>query len=187
MTELLVRMQRALPHVRSWIDELHAKHSDHATAAHTLGFVKVARWFPESLLQDARAVAVDEVPFPPVSAYGLPEFETMASMNMAGITFGRMYFVRQSCFIESVHFHELVHVVQWQTLGVDEFLLTYALGVARHGYAQSPLEAIAYELQSRFERDETPGEVIDRVASHARRARDAAAEVFGRSGLTMGA
>lgn len=186
MTDLLLRLQRALPHVRRWIDELHAEHSGRATAAHTLGFPKLARWFPESLLQDARAVAVDRVPFPPVSAYGLPEFESMAGLNMAGITFGTMYFVHQSCFIESIHFHELVHVVQWQALGADEFLLTYALGLAQHGYTQSPLEAIAHELQTRFEKDETPRATIDRVAAHARAARDSAADMFHRHGLRMG-
>jgi hypothetical protein len=95
-------------------------------------------------------VTVDKIPFPPVSAYGLPEFESMANMPMAGITFRDTYFVNPSYSSEGVHFHELVHVIQWSTLDVTEFLLTYAVGIAQHEYIHSPLEAIAFELQTQF-------------------------------------
>jgi hypothetical protein len=186
MTDLLVRLQRALPHVREWIDDLHAQHADQAIPAGSLGFPRLASCFPEGFLQNARAVTVGHIPFPPVSAYGLPEFESMANMDMVGITFRNMYFVLQPYSVESVHFHELVHVVQWNTLGADEFLLTYALGVAQHGYVQSPLEAIAYELQGRFENGAVLRAIGDFVAPHALAARDSAADVFRNHGLTMG-
>jgi hypothetical protein len=185
MTDLLVRLKRALPSVREWIDDLHAQHSDQASPAASLGLPRLASCFPEDLLRSARAVIVGHIPFPPVSAYGLPEFEGMASMEMAGITFRNMYFVHQSYSVESVHFHELVHVVQWNTLGADEFLLTYGLGVAQHGYMESPLEAIAYELQSRFENGSVLPAIVDDVARHALATRNSAAQVFRRFGLTM--
>ena len=187
MTNLLVRLQRALPQVQEWIDDLHAQHSDQAIPADSLGFPRLASCFPKRFLQSARAVTVGHIPFPPVSAYGLPEFESLASMEMAGITFRNMYFVHQSYSAESIHFHELVHVVQWSTLGADEFLLTYALGVAQHGYMESPLEAIAYDLQGRFENDAVLPAIVDYVAPHALAARDSAANVFRSHGLTMSA
>jgi hypothetical protein len=90
MTDLLVRLQRALPHVREWIDDLHAQHADQAIPAGSLGFPRLASCFPEGFLQNARAVTVGHIPFPPVSAYGLPEFESMANMDMVGITFRNM-------------------------------------------------------------------------------------------------
>ena len=53
---------------------------------------------------------------------------------------------------ESTHFHELVHVVQWARLGVDNFLLAYGVGLLQFGYQESPLERMAYSLQHDFER-----------------------------------
>jgi len=104
---------------------------------------------------------------------------------MAGITFGDMYFVHPTHSSEGIHFHELVHVVQWSTLGVNEFLLTYALGIAQHGYEQSPLEAIAFDLQGRFEQHAALDGVVDRVARHAVATRDVASAVFRLHGLKI--
>jgi hypothetical protein len=52
-------------------------------------------------------------------------------------------------------FHESVHVVQYDLLGVEGFIHRYVHGWASGGfrYSSIPLEAQAYELQSRFERD----------------------------------
>jgi len=43
---------------------------------------------------------------------------------------------------ESVHFHELDHVIQWQVLGTKNFLLLYASGLNANGSMSSPLEKI---------------------------------------------
>lgn len=58
-------------------------------------------------------------------------------------------------------FHELVHVVQYRILGVEEFSRQYVEGwlAGRDGllddpegrYLAIPIEAVAYELQARFE------------------------------------
>jgi hypothetical protein len=50
-------------------------------------------------------------------------------------------------------FHELVHVVQYETLGLQAFVQQYIQGWAQNGfeYAAIPLERDAYELQSRYE------------------------------------
>lgn len=51
---------------------------------------------------------------------------------------------------ESLHFHELVHAVQWHILGADRFLLAYALGHLAGGYKNNPLEEVAHELEDMF-------------------------------------
>lgn len=185
MTDLLQRMLRALPRIRAWMDDLHATHRHASVPASATGCTRLASALPASLLQRARAVTVDVVPFPPVPAYGLPEFESLARMPIAGVTFGDMYFVHRVHASEAIHFHELVHVVQWSTLGVDEFLLTYALGIAQHGYVQSPLEAIAFDLQARFEQHGALDGVVEHVARHAVDTREAASAVFSAYGLRM--
>lgn len=51
---------------------------------------------------------------------------------------------------EGLHFHELIHVVQWRVLGPERFLAAYADGLEKFGYRASPLEAMAYDAQAAF-------------------------------------
>ena len=185
--DVLKRLQLALPRVSLWIDELHARYQATAVSVERLGMTQVASYFPPSLLRNTRTVIVPKVPFPPVTEYGLAEFEGMAAMPMAGITFRNMYFLTPAFDRESIHCHELVHAIQWRVLGFDDFLLTYAAGVLQHGYADSPLEAEAYQCQARFERREPLPDLMTSVEAGALRARDAATALFRASGLTMGA
>ena len=75
---------------------------------------------------------------------------------MAGLTLGRTVFVSRRGLREAPRpllFHEMVHVVQYERLGLVLFLWRYARGWAAHGfhYRAIPLEAHAYEFQRRFE------------------------------------
>jgi hypothetical protein len=185
MKDLLVRLRNALPQMRQWIDDLHANHSGESVRASELGFSGLAAHLPRALLQNASAVMTYTIPFPPVRKFGLPEFEAMGNMAMDGITFGNMYFVRPAASVEAVHFHELVHVIQWTTLGFEQFLMTYGLGIIQHRYEQSPLEAIAYELQARLQHGHQLRNVVQTVERHAISSRDEAAAVFAQNGIEM--
>jgi hypothetical protein len=103
------------------------------------------------------------VPFPPVEQFGLPEFALMQQMEFDGITFKDTFFLQNGRSSEGLHFHELVHVVQWSRLGVDNFLLAYGLGLLTSGYAESPLEQMAYQLQHRFETGTLPQGIIQLI------------------------
>jgi hypothetical protein len=184
MQDLLRRLLGALPLMERWMDALRDRHMANTVAANELGLRRLFDHFPARLLAETRVVTATELPFPPVSMHGLPEFEAMARLPMAGITFGNMYFVRADAS-EDVHFHELVHVVQWNVLGIPDFLLTYAVGLIQHGYARSPLEAIAFELQQRFEQMALRGLIDGEAAARAAAARDAAAALFDAHGLPM--
>ena len=81
-------------------------------------------------------------------------------MSFTGITFKDTFFLEQGQASESLHFHELVHVVQWARLGVDNFLLAYGVGLIQSGYEQSPLEAMAYSLQRDFDNGRLPQELV---------------------------
>jgi hypothetical protein len=171
-----------------WIGQLQARHAAHATAVRKVGPARLGDYFPPAVLDSAHVVTVESLPFPPVSEYGLPEFQGMAALDMAGITFGDMYFVRAGhAPADGIHFHELVHVVQWKTLGVAEFLSTYAVGLAQHTYETSPLESVAFWLEGQFGQGIAPLDVADFVTRHARAARDAAAKVFRKHHLQLGA
>ena len=63
-------------------------------------------------------------------------------------------------------FHELVHVVQYKVLGLEEFMRRYVTGWAENGrqYAKIPLEVQAYTLQEHFETAPgLPFDIEDRV------------------------
>ena len=55
--------------------------------------------------------------------------------------------------------------VQWFVLGPEDFLLLYAAGLAEHGYKDSPLEAMAYAHQTRFEAGGSPYSVEAEVGA----------------------
>lgn len=72
-------------------------------------------------------------------------------MSFSGITFKDTFFIQRGLESEeSLHFHELVHVVQWARLGIHKFLLAYGLGLHAFGYERSPLETMAFGLQQEF-------------------------------------
>jgi hypothetical protein len=175
----LVRLTHALPLMETWISDLHAAHAARAQPVSCLGFERLAEVWPRRLLDETRAVSVEQVPYPPVSDLGLPELEPMAQARWSGITFGHMYFVDQDDTTEATHFHELCHVVQWKALGVRDFLLTYALGLLAQGYRRSPLETIAYDLQAGFQAGFTRPGLVEAITRHARQACSESRETFG--------
>jgi len=162
--ELLAR----LPRVRSWIDELLARYRPHATRVSTLPFTRLRDFYSAGTLEGAWCVRVDTVPVPPLTQLGLPGFEDFEHRPADGITYGDLYFVRRGrADDEGLHFHELVHTVQWKRLGPEKFLEAYALGyLGAGGYEANPLEQIAYDLQDAFTRGERIFQVEPRVLRH---------------------
>ncbi len=58
-----------------------------------------------------------------------------------------------------LHFHELVHVLQWQYLGAKAFISRYINEVQTLGYEAAPLEKMAYSLGDYFARKEKPFDI----------------------------
>jgi hypothetical protein len=155
-----------LPLITRWIDHTLAAHAGDARSVASLGFKRLPTFYSAAFLTSAKVVAVERAPVPPLSAMGLPEFGDFERGNYAGITFKDTYFVQTARVgSESLHFHELVHVVQWAHLGAEKFLLAYAAGLATNGYRNSPLEAMAYDLQAYFDQNGKPVDVEDAVTN----------------------
>jgi hypothetical protein len=161
--ELIQRFHAALPKVREWIEEFLANYADQARAVSTLRFERLSACFPQDILERAKVVTVSRVPFPPVSRFGLPEFAAHEQQSFAGITFLDTFFLQRGQSSESLHFHEMVHIVQWARLGPDNFLLAYGVGLAKFGYKQSPLERMAYDLQDEFEKGTLPERLVSLI------------------------
>jgi len=145
------------PRIASWIQRTLAAHASIARPVASFGFRRLPQYYDAPLLAASKVVAVPKVPVPPLAAMGLDRFSDFAQMDAGGITYLDTYFVRADhVHFESLHFHELVHVIQWRLLGPEKFLALYADGLERCGYRHSPLEVMAYDLQDRFEREPQP-------------------------------
>jgi hypothetical protein len=143
----------AYPLIADWLQKTLAMYASVSRPVASLGFSGLADYFDAPLLASSKVVVVPRVPMPPLSAMGLDRFRDFEQMDAGGITYLDTYFVRADhAHIESLHFHELVHVVQWRLLGPERFLALYADGLERFGYRNSPLEVMAYDLQDNFER-----------------------------------
>ena len=152
--------QRVFPLLREWMKQTLAASAASAKTVASFNFSRLPRYYSQELLRRAKVVLVDKVPVPPLSALGLHQFADFEKMSASGITYLDTYFVRrQEAKWESLHFHELVHVVQWSVLGAERFLALYADGLEKHGYRHSPLEVMAYAHQARFDTDLQPYDV----------------------------
>jgi hypothetical protein len=155
-----------VPLISKWIDDTLAQHATSARRVSDYGFPRLQNFYSAGLLATAKVVPVDRVPIPPLVDMGLPEFADFVSPESSGITYKNTYFLRTTeAEKESIHFHELVHVVQWAHLGVERFLLAYAAGLLAYGYRNSPLEQMAYGLQAYFDQNGQPGDVETAVRS----------------------
>lgn len=147
--------------IRAWIDGTLRAHANEArTVASVIEaceFRRLPDYFDPSFLARVKCVTIERVPLPRPAEIGLKLFAGYGSKRYVGITYRDTYFVsRRFARQESLHFHELVHAVQWDCLGTERFLAAYAEGFLRRGYARSPLEIMAYDLQYRFETDPAP-------------------------------
>jgi hypothetical protein len=172
------RLLSAYAPLLQWIDVLLAVHQDAARPVAELGLRRVPAFFPEGLLREAGAIAVRECPRVPLENFGLKDSEIRElggrgesggrglppPSQTAGLTLRQFYFIALGAASdESTHFHELVHVVQWSLLGEECFYHLYGAGLLSAGYRSSPLEAIAYDLQARFDGGEARFDAIEEV------------------------
>jgi hypothetical protein len=150
-----------VPLILTWIQKTLADHAASVRPIASLKFKRLPLYFPADFLEKAKVVYVHRVPTPPLSAIGLPQFSDFENMTAAGMTYLDTFFAHDvTRDHEALHFHELVHVVQWQTLGPKKFIAAYADGLERSGYRASPLEMMAYTLESVFQKSQSPFDVV---------------------------
>ena len=143
----------AYPKLRAWILKTLEFYEKNAKPVASMPFVRLPLYFDPSLLETAKFIAIDRLPMPPLSAMGLSRFAVFEQGDFNGITYLDRYFIKQAVETqEAVHFHELIHVIQWRLLGSEGFLRAYANGLEEFGYKNSPLEKMAYDAEASFKR-----------------------------------
>ncbi len=116
-------------------------------------------YFEEDILGSARVATVPNIANPEfyqeLMHLGFPM--PLDFRQMSGITFDDTILLSQAKPAPAgehmaLLFHELVHVVQYSILGINEFIERYIVGWADNEfmYDQIPLEKQAYDLQARY-------------------------------------
>jgi hypothetical protein len=125
-------------------------------------------FFGTETLSRVRVFVLPHIPNPPfyslLASQGIPT--PLDFTEMAGLTFLDTVLISQSkadfseARLSSLLFHEAVHVVQYEHLGLDRFMNDYVTGWAANSfeYRNIPLEQQAYSLQDRF--DENPSAIF---------------------------
>jgi hypothetical protein len=143
----------AYPQLLAWIQKTLGVHEKNAQPVTSMHFARLPQYFDHSLLETVKFIAIDRVPLPPLAAMGLGRFSTFEEGNFDGIAYLNRYFIKQTAVTEEgVHFHELIHVIQWRLLEPEGFLAAYANGLDKFGYENSPLEKMAYDAETLFKR-----------------------------------
>jgi hypothetical protein len=151
----------AIPAARRWVRSQRNRYRscDNARELNKAEVAVLASFFPADVLTDVRIAAVDSLENPwfyrVVRRLGIEPPMDMA--HAGGIALGDTVVVANYGTTPddwySLIFHEMVHVMQYAELGLDEFVRRYVRGYLTAGmdYFGIPFEQQAYTLQYRFE------------------------------------
>ena len=142
-----------------WIESQRVQHRVHADPLPDTTLAALSGFFEKGTLDRTRIRHVPSIANPPF----YKEFEEAGEAFpldftvWAAITFGDVILVNGEQVpgppSHSVVFHEMVHVVQYDELGIHEFARRYVTPFvqSRFNYMSIPLESVAFDLQGRFE------------------------------------
>ena len=152
--------------IQKWIVYKLAEHEAQMEPVAAARFERLNGYYPNTLLQRVRRVIVDQCPVPPLAVTGISQLAEIETWDIKGIPWDNTIFIRRDLADwDVVHFHELLHIIQWEHLGAERYLTAWAIGTITRGYRGNPLEEMAFRHQSRFEAGEKPYDVVSEVTA----------------------
>jgi hypothetical protein len=146
---------------KAWVKSQRESHRPKAEPLPTAAREHLSPYFDKETLESIRVRQVEHIENPEFyevfEKAGQPI--PLDFRAMEGITFIDTILIAESRMVSkdwtSSLFHECVHAVQYQVLGLDRFIEEYVRGWAKKGfdYFSIPLERQAYDLQRVFEMD----------------------------------
>jgi hypothetical protein len=126
--EVIDKLQILLPEILAWIDGYIEANAHRAVPVADLNFPRLVKYFSPERLANSKVVHAGHIQMPPLTRMGFPYFSDFEKMKFIGITFKDTFFLSPGAYeSESTHFHELVHIIQWDFLGPEKFLAVYAI------------------------------------------------------------
>lgn len=143
-----------------WIESQRSKYCDSARFLSDEEKLQISDFFRAEILEKAKIQFVPLIENPPF--YSMIPVQLRAGLinfdARQGITFVDTILIAQKYQLSQYQmrlliFHELVHVVQYELLGLRTFVEKYVNGWAQNGfnYNNIPLEQHAYKLQRKYE------------------------------------
>lgn len=137
--------------IEDWIQSTNLKYLSQRQSCEQLAEAFTGYYSP-GFLKTAYFVVMQTCPKPDLPQLRERGFGEFLDMPVDGITYDNTYYIRnerQDC--KGLHFHELVHVVQWKQLGAPCFIQRYMQELLKYGYRDAPLEKMAFQLEAHFE------------------------------------
>jgi hypothetical protein len=160
------KFKSIVSYVEQWIVSTIAEFEAQMEPVSAAPFERLTKYYPDILLQRVQRVIVDRCPVPPLEITGIPQLVEIDTWDIKGIPWKNTIFIRRDLADwEGVHFHELLHIVQWEHLGTESYLAAWAVGTITRGYRDNLLEEMAFRHQSRFETEENLYDVVKEVTS----------------------
>ena len=159
------QFQYLVSEVRSWIADTLADYKTQMEPIAKVRFKRLKEYYPRTLLERIQRVIVDRCPVPPLEWTGISQLGEIEAWDIKGIPWANTIFIRRDLANwEAIHFHELVHIIQWEHLGAERYLTAWAIGTITLGYRENPLEEMAFRHQARFEEDGKPFDIVSEVS-----------------------
>lgn len=163
-------LRKMVADILGWIDATIERYRGDSMPVAEFGFTHLPHFYSRKLLESSRVVVVEGSPPLPPAILESMEILNLAESQICGITYRTTFFVNAEWALdESLHFHEMVHVLQWEHMGPRRFLSAYALELLKHGYVDNALERMAYSHQGRFDKECEPYDVEREVRRELRR------------------
>jgi hypothetical protein len=140
---------------RAWVREQRDLHRPLGQPLPDATKVLMAPFFPSGTIDGVRWRVVPAIDNPLFLADAAALGIGLDFSHMNGIAFDDTFLVTQAALQgedpDALAFHEMVHVVQYGVVGVDEFISQYVTGYLASGeYYTIPLELVAYALQMKW-------------------------------------
>jgi len=139
-----------LNQIEQWIDQTNMDYVNQRVSCECFS-ADFTGFYPLSFLKKSYFVVVENIPkpdLPGLREIGLGDF---IDMRVDGITYKNTYYILPHVAENRrLHFHELVHVAQWGNLGAVNFIQRYIEEIQNYGYAEAPLEKMAYGLDAHY-------------------------------------
>jgi hypothetical protein len=149
--------------IEQWIDEVNSEHESQRTCCVHL-YEDLRSIYPKTFLEQSFYVVVKTLPRPMFLAGQNPDIDKFLYQTLDGITYKNTYYLLPHMAKDLyIHFHELVHVAQWRTLGATGFISRYIEEIVTYEYDNAPLEAMAFGLEDDFKKGNNQIDVLQKV------------------------
>jgi hypothetical protein len=158
------QFKKLLSDIEEWIGQTLSAFKTQMQPVAAAQLDRLNQYYPKTVLQRIQRVIVDRCPVPPLAVTGIPQLAEIEKWDIKGIPWINTIFIRRDLADwDAVHFHEMLHIIQWEYLGTERYLTAWAIGTITRGYRDNPLEEMAFRHQLRFDTDKTPYDVISEV------------------------